>query len=70
VNANEKRRILRTYCTKAQTEKDKGSSCYKCPYRREHELKCFPCTRHILGEKIPELEEDKTNAQQNHHHRH
>jgi hypothetical protein len=59
VNANEKRRILRTYCTKAQTERDKGSSCCKCPYRRVYGLKCFPCMRHILGDKIPELEGKK-----------
>jgi plasmid segregation protein ParM len=44
---------------KEQAERAKQSSCHKCPYRREHGLKCFPCTRKLLGEHIPELEEKK-----------
>ena len=36
------------------------SSCYKCPYRSwVYGKKCFPCTRHILGHHVPEMEELK-----------
>jgi hypothetical protein len=59
VNANEKRRRYTKTCYEdRQKERNKRSSCYKCPYRGyEAALKCFPCMRKILGEQIPELEE-------------
>ena len=43
---------------KKETDVEKKSSCYKCPYKSwVYGRKCFPCTRHLLGHYIPELEE-------------
>ena len=60
MDSRKKRRKPPINYVREQTEQDAESSCYKCPYRsRDNGMKCFPCMRHLLGDHIPEMEENE-----------